>query len=364
MLFNKTGSKVSEEQGGFLNIMDPYRYILGKTWVFIGSIPVYFRILCILWIIFLLTGPSFAVAQESTKPFETWLEELRREAMELGITARTISKALEDLKPIPRIIELDRRQPEMQLTFEEYMERVVPESRVKTAIQKYSENSDLLRKIEARFGVQSRFIVALWGIESDFGRRLGGFPTIGALATLAYDGKRGSYFKKELLEVLRIIDAGYVSHEEMIGSWAGAMGQFQFMPSTIKSHWIDYNGNGRLDIWQSPAEAMASAANYLSKLGWRSNQSWGRKVKLQPGFNHNLAGLVTRKSLNEWQRLGVLRSDGAGLPNRDIQASLVIVKNGGPAFLVYENYRHLLNWNRSTFFAVAVGYLADRIEEP
>lgn len=298
---------------------------------------------------------------ESKPDFGAWLSKFRDEASLKGIRKEILDTALSNLEPIPRILELDLKQPEFILTFSEYKARVVSESRVNNAINRFKENRSLLREIAQQFQVQPRFIVALWGIESDFGRIDGGFPVIAALATLAYDGRRANYFRNELLEALRIINDGQAVPEEMIGSWAGAMGQLQFMPSTVRRFWVDYNKNSRLDLWKTPVEALASAANYLSKLGWRGDETWGREVKLPAGFKAGLAQLSIQKPLSEWQKLGINSVDGKDLPDRNLDASLVIVEDGGPAFLVYRNYRILLNWNRSTFFAVSVGYLADRL---
>lgn len=296
-------------------------------------------------------------------PFEDWLTELRAEAKQRGIRERTLDEAFAGVRPIPRVIELDRRQPEFTLTFRQYMDRVVPQARVEKGRQKLGENQALLSEIGGKFGVQPRFLVAFWGIETDFGRVTGGFPVVPALATLAYDGRRSAYFRKELMFALEILDAGHVTPKNMVGSWAGAMGQTQFMPSSFKSFAIDYDKDGRIDLWTNKADVFASAANYLKRSGWKADQTWGRPARLPEGFDPKLAGTGVIKTLSEWQRLGVRRADGGDLPKRDLSASVVIAEgtNGG-AFLVYDNYRTILKWNRSTFFAVAVGSLADRID--
>jgi len=313
----------------------------------------------------LATGlPSIATAAE--QDFATWLKGLRAEAAEKGIRAQTLDRALNDIQPIPRVIELDRKQPEFTLTFDQYIDRVVPQSRVDQGKARLRENRELLTEIGRKYGVQPRFIVAFWGVESDFGRLDGGFSVVQSLATLAYDGRRSSFFRGELIRALRIIDQGHTTPDAMRGSWAGAMGHFQFMPSTFESFAVDYDGDGKRDIWTNKKDAFASAANYLARSGWRSDETWGRPVTLPAGFNRSLIGLETKKSLDEWSRLGVTRSDGGPLPTSrpDIQGSLVVAdnKNGpGPTFLIYDNYRVTLKWNRSTFFAVAVGTLAERI---
>lgn len=312
-------------------------------------------------IAFAVAVPANAATKEP-QGFNHWLAELRAEAAAKGVREEILAAALDAIKPIPRVIELDRKQPEFTLTFNQYLTRVVPASRVNKGRKKLAENRALLQEIGSKYGVQPRFIVAFWGIETDFGRVTGGFPLIPAVATLAHDGRRSAYFRKELLNALTILNQGHVRPEKMVSSWAGAMGQCQFMPSSFLNFAVDYDGDGRKDIWTTPGDVFASAANYLSKSGWKGDQTWGRAVTLPDGFDSGLAGLKIRKSLSEWQALGVRRSDGSDLPTRDLKASLVIAdKQGKSPYLVYNNYRTILKWNRSTYFAVAVGSLADRI---
>lgn len=301
-------------------------------------------------------------ADAAAQPFGAWLDAVRAEAAQRGLKQTTIDSALGNIKPIPRVIELDRRQPEFTLTLDQYLSRVVSDRRVRKGRRLLRENAALLAEVTAKHKVQPRFIVALWGIETDFGRLTGGFPVIAALATLAHDGRRSAYFRKELFNALKIVDEGHILANKMMGSWAGAMGQSQFMPSSFLRHAVDYNGDGRRDIWTTRADVFASAANYLVGVGWKSDQTWGREVKLPAGFNESLVDAKTRKRLSEWQALGVRRADGSDLPTRDLRAALVRPsKKGGPVFAVYNNYRSILRWNRSHFFAVAVGTLSDRI---
>ena len=299
----------------------------------------------------------------SAESFQNWLKNLRAEAAEKGISRTVLDEALAGIQPIPRVIELDRRQPEFTLTFGQYRDRVVPQSRITKGQEKYHANRTLLEEISLKFGVQSRFIVALWGIETDFGRVTGGFKVIPALATLAHDGRRSSYFRGELLNALRILDEGHIAPKDMMGSWAGAMGQSQFMPSSFLAYAVDYDGDGRRDIWTTPADVFASAANYLAKSGWRSDQTWGRRVKLPSDFNTALAKLNVRKLIGSWQALGVRRLDGSDLPVRKLSASIVLPEKGqmSHAYMVYNNYRTTLRWIRSTYFALAVGLLSDGI---
>ena len=301
-------------------------------------------------------------ALAGTPSFSQWIDALRDEAVQRGIRVSTLDAALSGLKPIARIIELDRKQPEFTLTFRQYMDRVVPRARVEKGRQRLRENRALLEEIGRKYGVQPRFLVAFWGIETDFGQFTGGFRVIPALATLAYDGRRSAYFRRELLNALEILDQGHIALPDMVGSWAGAMGQSQFMPSSFVTFAVDYDGDGRKDIWNTKADVFASAANYLSRVGWKGDQTWGRPVRLPKGFDTGLASLKIRKRLSESQRLGVRRADGGDLPKRDLMAVVVLADGpGGPAYVVYDNYHAILKWNRSTFFALAVGSLAEQI---
>ncbi len=297
--------------------------------------------------------------------FEDWLEEIRRQALVRGISGETLDGALNGLKPIPRVIELDRNQPEFDMTLDEYLHLTVTDKRITKGKIMLAKHRALLADIFDRYGVPPRYIVALWALESDFGRRTSSFPVIGALATLAYEGRRRSMFQKELFYALRILDDGSISKQMLKGSWAGAMGQLQFMPSTFYRFAVDYDGNGQADIWNSLKDAFASAANYLSKSGWKTGRKWGREVCLPKGFDRALLGLKTHKHLSEWQSLGVRGPKGYDLPKEpDLYASLIQPDTPkGRAFLVYDNYRVILDWNRSHLFGIAVGILADNIEE-
>jgi membrane-bound lytic murein transglycosylase B len=305
-----------------------------------------------------LVQPALA----DTPSFDVWLDGLRQDAMAQGIAAATLDSALTGLQPIARVIELDRRQPESRLTFQEYNQRVLSPTRIERGRQLYREHQDLLERIARDYGVQARVIVALWGLESTYGTSHGEFPVIGALATLAYDGRRATFFRRELLQALKIIDHGDVTAERMTGSWAGAMGQNQFMPSSYDAYAVDYDRDGRRDIWTSLPDVFASIANYLAKSGWNERRTWGRRVRLPSGIDGDLAGLERRKPLPEWQALGVRQDDGADLPGIPVTASLLRTDDGqGPCYLVYDNFRVLMAWNRSTYFALSVGELADLI---
>jgi membrane-bound lytic murein transglycosylase B len=298
--------------------------------------------------------------------FDKWLDELRSDALADGISGATLDAALTDVALIPRVIELDRSQPEFTLTFAQYLDRVVPVSRQNKAKARLSEHRAMLDEISKKYGVQSRFIVALWGIETDFGRVQGGFNVIPALVTLAYDGRRSAFFRKELMDALHIIDDGHISADDMKGSWAGAMGQSQFMPSSFRQYAQDYNNDGKKDIWGTQADVFASAANYLSSVGWQDDMTWGRMVSLpstgiaSPSSAMALHDNKTKKTLPEWSKLGVTSADGSALPSRALNARLVLPDGvEGPAYLVYANYEAILRWNRSNYFAIAVGTLSD-----
>jgi membrane-bound lytic murein transglycosylase B len=292
--------------------------------------------------------------------FSAFLSAVRREAAGQGIRASTIDVALRNAQFLPHVIELDRKQPERQLTFGEYLDKVVTTQRMDSARRQLADNRVLLDGIWRRFNVEPRFIVALWGIESDFGKVMGNYAVVSALATLAYDGRRSSYFRGELISALRILDQGHIRADDMAGSWAGAMGQCQFMPSTFLGYAVDYDGDGRRDIWNDRADVLASIANYVARLGWRGGEGWGREVMLPGGFDARSTGLEVKRPTGEWSRLGVRSIDAGPLSGGDNEASLVIPDGaGGPAFLVYNNFRTIMKWNKSTYFAAAVGYLAD-----
>jgi membrane-bound lytic murein transglycosylase B len=294
--------------------------------------------------------------------FGQWLAAFRSEAARSGISAPTLDAALRGIAPIPKILELDRRQPEVTMTFDQYLERVVNDARVSRGRALLQENALLLDQVSAAYGVPPSVIVALWGIETSFGANMGGFKVVEALATLAYDGRRSAYFRGELLNALRILDSGQIAPSQMLGSWAGAMGQNQFMPSSYLTYAVDFNGDGRRDIWRTTADVFASSANYLAKAGWKAGRSWGQRVILPAGFNTASAGLDMRKPVHEWQALGVRRVNGGELPYAEGSGSIILPGGpGGPAFLVHDNYRAIMKWNKSQYFATSVGILSDRI---
>lgn len=298
--------------------------------------------------------------------FAAYVEQIKQEALADGYSQSTIDSAFANARFYQRSVKADRNQPEFKLTLDTYLPRAVPEWKAKKALEMYEQHRELLEKVGAEYGVQPRFIVALWGIETNFGSFTGGQDVISALTTMAYEGRRESFFKKELWHALTIVEEGHIPVEQMRGSWAGAMGQTQFMPSSFMAYAIDYDGDGRKDIWGSMGDVFASAANYLKSVGWRDDVTWGRQVQLPDEFDTDIANLKVKKSLSEWQQLGVRRLDGSDLPNRaDLQASVVIPDDKqGRVYLAYANYDALMRWNRSHYFVAAVGYLSDRIRFP
>jgi membrane-bound lytic murein transglycosylase B len=295
--------------------------------------------------------------------FPTWLAAFRQDALAAGIHPATLDAAFTGVAPLPHVLELDQRQPETTITFDTYITRVVSDARIQAGRQHMADDSQLLADVGAKYGVQPRFIVALWAIETDFGRVQGDYPIIASLATLAYDGRRGALFRRELIAALKILDQGRIRPEELRGSWAGAMGQTQFMPSTFLAYAVDYAGTGKQDIWHDKRDALASIANYLANLGWSADYTWGRQVKPPAGLDPALLGGQALKSVDQWSALGVRRLDGGALPQAAIEAGLVQPGGpGGPTLLVYGNFRAIMKWNRSLYFATAVSYLADRIE--
>ena len=295
--------------------------------------------------------------------FASWLAAFRQEALGAGIRQSTLDAAFAGVAPIQHVLELDQRQPETTITFDTYITRVVSDARIQAGRQHLADDRQLLDEIGAKYGVQPRFIVALWAIETDFGRVQGDYPIVAALATLAYDGRRGALFRRELIAALKILDQGRIRPEELRGSWAGAMGQTQFMPSTFLAYAVDYAGTGKQDIWHDKRDALASNANYLASLGWQGDYTWGRPVKLPAGFDPALLGGQVLRTVDQWRALGVKRDDGGALPQVAIDAGLVQPGGAaGPTLMVYGNYRAIMKWNRSLYFATAVSYLADRIE--
>ncbi len=331
-----------------------------------------------------LSFPSLADSQiksveQQQAAFDAYVAKLKVEALDKGYSEQLLNEAFATIQFKPKVISADKNQPEVKETLETYLPKRVPDWKVQQARELYKKHQDILEKVAAEYGVQARFIVALWGLESNFGRIQGGYPVISSLVTLAYDGRREAMYKNQLWAALDILKDGHIDLENFKGSWAGAMGQTQFMPTSFNSYAVDYNGDGRKDIWTTQEDAFASIANYLKSVGWNDDLTWGRQVKLPSDFDTSAIlkrGTRTHKqwleewakserSLTQWNELGLKRMDGSDLPQRDITAALVMPDDtNGRMYLAYDNYKALMNWNRSYYFVTSVGYLSDRIGYP
>lgn len=315
----------------------------------------------VLLVIVLMWFSSPTMARQD---FNVWLKEMRSKAAAAGISQATINANLYNITPSETAIRLDKKQPEMKKTFAQYKKAVVNENRVQKGRKLIQQHYSALQAVENKYGVPKQFIVALWGIETNFGGNTGGFSVITALVTMAWEGRRETFFTKELINALKIIDAGHITGSKMKGSWAGAMGQNQFMPSSFNAYAVDGDGDGRRDIWNTKKDVFASTANYLKKNGWKTGERWGRRVTLPQGFSKNLIGPKIKKTLSYWASMGVKTYGGGALPQENMMASIVAPDGlGGEAYIVYNNYQTIMDWNRSTYFATSVGLLADRLAQ-
>lgn len=315
---------------------------------------------------FLLATMMLSQVSFAKPSFDEYVALLKQEAIERAYPKKFVDNAFADVKFYRRAVKADKNQPEFKITLDKYLASRVPEWKVKQALKFYQQNSELLARVEKKFSVQARFIVALWGNESNFGKVMGKLPVISSLTTLAYEGRRETMFKKQLFAALDILQQGHVSKENFVGSWAGAMGQSQFMPSSFLTYAYDFDEDGKKDIWTNKADVFASIANYLKSEGWDDTITWGRQVRLPDDFDPALAGLAKdkMKAMAQWQALGVRRYDGSDLPLNGIQASIIMPDDSkGRIYLVYQNFHTLMQWNRSTYFGVAVSYLSDRIKK-
>jgi membrane-bound lytic murein transglycosylase B len=322
----------------------------------------------------MLMGQAPPVAAPETPPsFSDWLEGVRAEALTRGIRQEIVDEALAGVdEPLPVVIERDRTQAETVQPLETYISRHLTPSFLRAGRQRIEQHRSILDEVSASFGVPPGIVAAIWGIESNFGRFSGVRPTIAALATLAWDPRRATYFRSELFSALEILNRGDIEPAKMRGSWAGAMGQTQFMPSSYLEFAQDYDGDGRRDIWSTPADVFASVANYLKGHGWVSGQPWGREVKVSTQAAAKVATLGRRAGsckasremtdalpLAEWQRLGVRTISGAALPKADLTASLVSGRSRN--FLVYRNYDALLQYNCAHAYALSVALMSERL---
>lgn len=329
------------------------------------------------------TPPSLAhapVAKQGAQApdFQPWLEELRQEALKRGISPATVQAALSGIQPLERVLNKDRSQAEFKLTFESYSSRLLTVENIAKGRALLLEHAALLEKVSQAYGVQPRFIVAIWGMETRYGAITGSDDILPGLTTLAYDRRRSQFFREQVFAALQMVDKGYIELERMKGSWAGAMGQPQFMPTSYMEYAQDFDGDGRRDIWSNLGDVFASIANYLSRHGWADDLTWGRPIRLPANFQNTLdafaykgekgcraeKSMTVTKILPEWQALGVRGEDGSDLPSRAVPAA--IVQPDGPtgsAFLVYANYRSILRYNCAHLYALTVGTLADMLED-
>lgn len=303
---------------------------------------------------------STATFEQPTQSFASWQAAFRQEALSAGIQAAVFDAAFAGVSPDPAIIRADRSQPEFTRPVWEYLDSAISATRVRRGQALLAEHASTLQAIEQRYGVDRHALVAIWGMESNFGQYMGDKSVIAALATLAYEGRRPAFAHEQLLAALRILQHGDVQPSRMRGSWAGAMGQTQFIPSTYNQFAVDFDGDGRRDIWDSSADALASAAHYLQKSGWQSGQPWGVEVTLPSGFDYALADAEIRKPISEWRQLGV-----NNIPAADDQARAVLLLpagHRGPAFLVLDNFRAILKYNNSTAYGLAIGLLSGALD--
>lgn len=310
---------------------------------------------------------SAAEKAETPEVYTKWLNDLKEEMIERGISEKTIDLAYGEndyYHPDPEVVKIDRKQIEFVLTSTEYLNRVVNAKKVAKAREKYKQLYPLFKDMEKKYGVQVSYLIAFWGMETNFGQNFGNYEVIDALTTLSYDKRRPKFFKEELYQALTIIDKWQVEPKQMEGSWAGAMGHFQFMPSTFNAYAVDYNGDGKIDIWHSFEDAIASAANYLSSMGWKPGQNWGMKVSLPWNFDYAMSGRDVKKTVKEWRKIGVKTKNNKKLELPDDEMVSIILPEGrkGAAYLIRENFRKIMNWNRSENYALAIGMLADYIE--
>lgn len=314
----------------------------------------------------LLQSESVPVESEQDfRNFENWLEEFREEALQAGISESVLDDALQGIEePAEDVIEKDRSQPEIKKTFKQYFANVFNERKVKAARLAWKENKRILARVTDAYDIQPQILLALWGLESNFGEVQGNHSIIESLVTLAYDGRRSDFFRKQLLDALRVLQSEKMRSAELLGSWAGAMGQVQFMPSSFMKYAIDFSGDGKKDIWNNNADALASMANYLKQEGWDGNEGWGFAVSLPEGSKIEWPEMKERLPLATWKKFGVRLKNGDMIKGVKEEARLILLDGDvQSAYLVYPNYDVIMHWNRSTYFATTVGTMFDAIGE-
>lgn len=313
------------------------------------------------FLVLVLSFSFSARAQLDQSGFQQCLPNLSERAAAEGISDETRA-LISAFNFQQRVIELDRNQPEFVQTFPAYFSKRVNDWRINKGREMYAKHRDFLRQLTSQYGVPGHYLVSFWGLETNFGGYKGNMPTLDSLATLACDKRRQQFFTQELMLALKLVDRYELDPNEMTGSWAGAMGHTQFMPSTYTAYAIDGDGDDKVDLWNSEQDALASSANFLAKLGWQPGSRWGREVTLPEMFDYSLAGKKYRQPINKWSELGVQTANAEALPDSDIVATLRIPAGHlGPKFLTYQNFNIIMRWNNSEFYAIAVGNLADQI---
>ncbi len=309
------------------------------------------------------TQPAQATADEAEhdQKFALWVVEFSAIARKAGIREATLHIAFDPIRFLPGVIELDRAQPEFTRSVWDYLDNALSAQRITRGQDKLQQLGPQAVAITARYGVPNEIVVAIWGMESNYGSNVGDIPTIDALATLGFEGRREAWARSQLLAALKILQSGDIDRTQMIGSWAGAMGQTQFLPSSFLAYAVDADGDGRRDLWGSAADVMASTANFLASTGWQAGQPWGTEVRLPPGFDYARADDNVRQTSAAWANEGVQSMDGTPLPALSDSSIWLASSAGGPAFLIGPNFRTLLRYNNSTSYALAVSLLAQRL---
>ncbi|MZR14172.1 lytic murein transglycosylase [Maritimibacter sp. DP07] len=293
--------------------------------------------------------------------YDAWVASFKKRAVAAGHSGAVVERAFRGAGYLPKVIERDRDQTEFTRTLEDYLAIAASDERVRNGRAKYASLSRTLDGIEARYGVDKKIVTAVWGMESSYGERRGDVHIVSAMSTLAFDGRRKDFFEKQLFAVLKILAAGDTTPENMRGSWAGAMGHTQFMPTSYLAYAVDHTGDGRRDIWaEDPTDALASTANYLAKFGWTRGQPWGLEVRLPQGFDRARAGFSNTRSVADWTAMGVRDMDGGRIRDHG-PARVIEPESGGPAFMVFRNFDVIKRYNNATSYAIGVGHLGDRI---
>ena len=309
-----------------------------------------------------LPAAGYAPASLAQDGFGSFLAGVRAEARRSGISDATLDAAFSGIGPNQKVIDADRKQPEFTMTWARYSGFTMSDKRVARGRESYAASRALFASVSARYRVDVSPIAGIWGLESNFGTNTGSYNVIEALATLAWEGRRASFFRSQLISALKILDHGDVQPGRMLGSYAGAMGQPQFMPDSYLRYAVDFEGHGRRDIWDSQGDVLGSIANYLAKSGWRYGEPVVQPVQVPPQLDSGSVGRDVKRPLGEWQRMGVRRDDGAGFSRPDPVGAVVMPDgNSGPAFMVYANFTAIRHYNPSDFYALAVSLLGDMV---